>query len=158
MTHPTDGRPAPRTTRGWLDSSPPSTTWQVSPGPPAPLAGTGSPLRTGRSRLTSGRSRDRFLEGVAALTGVRLWGIEDRARLDERTPTFAIRVGDQPPAETAKELAARGICVWDGDYYAREIMVRLGLFEAGGAVRVGFCHYHTLDEVDRVLEALAEIS
>ena len=100
----------------------------------------------------------RFLEGVAAVTGVRLWGIEDRARLDERTPTFAIRVGDQPPAETAKELAARGICVWDGDYYAREIMVRLGLFEAGGAVRVGFCHYHTLDEVDRVLEALAEIS
>ena len=100
---------------------------------------------------------DRFLEGIASLPTVQLWGIRDRARLEERTPTFAIRVGSEPPAETAKELAVRGICVWDGDYYAREIMIRLGLFETGGAVRVGFCHYHTLDEVDRVLEALAEL-
>ncbi len=101
---------------------------------------------------------DRFLEGIASLPTIQLWGIKDRARLDERTPTFAIRIGREPPAETAKELAVRGICVWDGDYYAREIMIRLGLFETGGAVRVGFCHYHTLDEVDRVLEALAELS
>ena len=42
-------------------------------------------------------------------------------------------VGDEHPAETAKALGARGIFVWDGDYYAREIMVRLGLFDTGGA-------------------------
>jgi cysteine desulfurase family protein (TIGR01976 family) len=99
---------------------------------------------------------DRFLEGIARLPDVRLWGIADRARLGERTPTFAIRVGDEHPAETAKRLAERGVFVWDGDYYAREIMSRLGLSESGGAVRVGFCHYHTLDEVDRVLDALGE--
>ena len=29
-----------------------------------------------------------------------------------------------------------------------------GSFGSGGAVRIGFCHYHTLDEVDRVLDAL----
>ncbi|MGH2679857.1 MAG: cysteine desulfurase-like protein [Actinomycetota bacterium] len=101
---------------------------------------------------------ERFLEGIAGLSEVRLWGIADPARLAERTPTFAIRVGDEHPAETAKALAARGIAVWDGDYYAREIMVRLGLLETGGAVRIGFCHYHTLDEVDRVLEALRSLS
>jgi selenocysteine lyase/cysteine desulfurase len=44
--------------------------------------------------------------------------------------------------------------VWDGNYYALEIMERLGLEATGGAVRVGFCHYHTLDEVDRVVDAL----
>jgi cysteine desulfurase family protein (TIGR01976 family) len=99
---------------------------------------------------------DRFLDGVAGLPHVRLWGIPDRARLDERTPTFAIRVGDRHPAETAKALAARGIFVWDGDYYAREIMIRLGLLDSGGAVRIGFCHYHTVSEVDRVLAALSE--
>jgi len=27
-----------------------------------------------------------------------------------------------------------------------------------GAVRIGFCHYHTLDEVDRVLGALEELA
>ena len=100
---------------------------------------------------------DRFLAGLATLPAVRLWGIADRDRTGERTPTFAIRVGDEHPAETAKALAARGISVWDGDYYAREIMVRLGLLETGGAVRVGFCHYHSADEVDRVLAALGEL-
>jgi len=48
--------------------------------------------------------------------------------------------------------------VWDGDYYAREIMTRLGLLESGGAVRIGFCHYHTLDEVERVLSVLTELA
>jgi cysteine desulfurase family protein (TIGR01976 family) len=100
---------------------------------------------------------DRFLAGLATLPSVRLWGIADRERTTERTPTFAIRVGEGHPAETAKALAARGIYVWDGDYYAREIMVRLGLLETGGAVRIGFCHYHSTDEVDRVLDALGEL-
>jgi cysteine desulfurase family protein (TIGR01976 family) len=97
---------------------------------------------------------DRFLEGIADLPHVRLWGIADRARGEERTPTFAIRIGDEDPSHTAKQLAERGIFVWDGDYYAREIMTRLGLFASGGAVRVGFCHYHSIEDVDRVLDAL----
>ena len=101
---------------------------------------------------------DRFLEGIGDIPGVRLWGIADRARLDERTPTFAIRVGDEHPADTAKRLAEMGIFAWDGDYYAREIMTRLGLFATGGAVRIGFCHYHSDQEVDRVLEVIASLS
>lgn len=100
---------------------------------------------------------DRFLEGIRELHHVRLWGIGDRARLAERTPTFAIRVGDEHPAETAKRLSARGIYVWHGDYYAREIMTRLGLLGSGGAVRVGFCHYHSREDVDRVLDSLADV-
>ncbi|HET6791190.1 MAG TPA: cysteine desulfurase-like protein [Actinomycetota bacterium] len=100
---------------------------------------------------------DRFLAGLASLPSVRLWGLADRDRIGERTPTFAIRVGDEHPAETAKALGARGIFVWDGDYYAREIMVRLGLLDTGGAVRIGFCHYHSPDEVDRVVDALREL-
>ena len=37
-------------------------------------------------------------------------------------------------------------------------MERLGLQGSGGAVRVGFCHYNTPDEVDRVLEELATLA
>jgi selenocysteine lyase/cysteine desulfurase len=33
-------------------------------------------------------------------------------------------------------------------------MQQLGLLESGGAVRVGFVHTTTVDEVDRLLEAL----
>jgi cysteine desulfurase family protein (TIGR01976 family) len=100
----------------------------------------------------------RFLEGLTSIPRVRLYGIGDTDRVSERTPTFAIRVGDQHPAETAKALAARGVYVWDGNYYALEIMERLGLEDSGGAVRVGFCHYNTPDEVDRVLDELETIA
>jgi cysteine desulfurase family protein (TIGR01976 family) len=100
----------------------------------------------------------RFLDGLASIPRVRLFGIDGEDRVDERTPTFAIRVGDQHPAETAKTLAERGVYVWDGNYYALEIMERLGLEDSGGAVRVGFCHYNTHAEVDRVLDELESIA
>jgi cysteine desulfurase family protein (TIGR01976 family) len=99
-----------------------------------------------------------FLEGATALEDVSLFGIADPARIDERTPTFAVRVGDAHPLETAKALGERGIFVWDGHYYALELMERLGLQETGGAVRIGFCHYNTDEEVARVLEALDDLS
>ena len=99
----------------------------------------------------------RFLRGAADIPAVRLWGIADVDRLDERTPTFAIRVGDQDPLKTATEMARRGIYVWDGHYYAITVMERLGLLDSGGAVRIGFCHYHSTDDVDRVLNALVDL-
>ncbi len=100
----------------------------------------------------------RFLEGITDVPGLRLWGVSDQARLAERTPTFAIRLGDEDPLKTASELARRGIYVWDGHYYAITIMERLGLLDTGGAVRIGFCHYHSIEDVDRVLVALEEIA
>jgi selenocysteine lyase/cysteine desulfurase len=100
----------------------------------------------------------RFLDGIAGLANVRLLGIADPARIDERTPTFALRVGDQHPLDTSRQLGDRGIFTWEGHYYAIDVFERLGLLETGGAVRIGFCHYHTLDEVDRVLEILADLA
>jgi cysteine desulfurase family protein (TIGR01976 family) len=100
----------------------------------------------------------RFLEGIAAIDGIRLYGVAERDRVGERTPTFALRVGDEHPIATAEALAERGIFVWDGHYYAIELYDRLGINESGGAVRIGFCHYHTTAEVDRVLETLADLA
>jgi cysteine desulfurase family protein (TIGR01976 family) len=85
-------------------------------------------------------------------------GLPDHARLhglptmDGRVPTFALSFDDRHPTEVARRLGDRGIFVWDGDYYAVEVMRRLGLDD--GAVRVGFVHYNTADEVDRVLAEL----
>ena len=100
----------------------------------------------------------RFLDGVGVIDDLRLYGIAEPDRVAERTPTFAVRLGDQHPLETAKLLGERGIFVWDGHYYALELMERLGLQESGGAVRVGFCHYNTAEEVDRVLAELASLA
>jgi selenocysteine lyase/cysteine desulfurase len=97
----------------------------------------------------------RFLSGLGGLPEYRLYGLDHPSRIDERTPTFAVRRSGQHPRATAEALGRRGIFVWDGNYYALEVMTRLGLEERGGAVRIGFCHYHTVEEVDRVLEELA---
>ena len=48
--------------------------------------------------------------------------------------------------------------MWDGNYYALGAMLALGLEEHGGAVRAGFLHYTTLEEVDRLCDLVAAIA
>jgi cysteine desulfurase family protein (TIGR01976 family) len=74
--------------------------------------------------------------------------------MDGRVATFAFTHAEVPPSDVATRLGDRGIAVWAGDYYAVEVMRRLGLPE--GAVRAGVVHYNTAGEVDRLLEALCE--
>jgi cysteine desulfurase family protein (TIGR01976 family) len=100
----------------------------------------------------------RLLDGLESVPGIRIWGILDRSRFAERCPTVAFRVGDQPPGRTSAELGRRGYFTWDGDYYATGLMERLGIADAGGAVRVGLIHYNTPAEVDGLVEALREIA
>lgn len=97
----------------------------------------------------------RFLDGVAALDHVVVHGPWEAT---ERTPTFAVTLRDRSPDEVAKHLAGRGIFTWAGHYYAVEPMRVLGLLDWGGAVRIGFVHYHGPDDVDRVLDALAHLA
>lgn len=93
----------------------------------------------------------RFLDGLP--DAVDLYGIRGT---EGRVPTFAFNLPGKSSEEVARELAAREIAVWHGDYYAVEIMRLLGL-EGTGAVRAGFVHYNTADEVDRLLGALHEL-
>jgi selenocysteine lyase/cysteine desulfurase len=73
-----------------------------------------------------------------------------------RVPTFAFSVDGLAAPEAAARLGEQGLAVWHGNYYALEVMRRLGL-EDGGAVRVGLVHYNTAEEVDRLLDALARL-
>jgi cysteine desulfurase family protein (TIGR01976 family) len=74
--------------------------------------------------------------------------------MDGRVATFAFTHAERPPDVIASGLGDRGIAVWAGDYYAVEVMRRLGLPD--GAVRAGIVHYNTAGEVDRLLEALCD--
>jgi cysteine desulfurase family protein (TIGR01976 family) len=94
---------------------------------------------------------ERFLAGLP--DGVRLHGAPT---MDGRTPTFAITHEKRAPDAIAAQLADRDIAVWSGNYYALEIMERLGLPE--GAVRIGFVHYNTVEEVDRLLDELGRLA
>jgi cysteine desulfurase family protein (TIGR01976 family) len=93
----------------------------------------------------------RFLDGVP--DPVLLYGLRT---MEGRVPTFAFNLPERTSEDVATELAARDIAVWHGDYYAIEIMKLLGL-EGTGAVRAGFVHYNTPDEVDRLLTVLDEL-
>lgn len=97
----------------------------------------------------------RFLDGVAELDHVVVHG---PAEATGRTPTFAVTLRDRTPADVAADLGKRGIYTWAGHYYAIEPMRVLGLLDWGGAVRIGFVHYHGADDVDRVVEALADLA
>jgi cysteine desulfurase family protein (TIGR01976 family) len=97
----------------------------------------------------------RLLEGLSAIDGVTVYGTTD---LDRRVPTAAFNVAGRAPGEVSAALGEQGIFVWDGNYYALELMQRLGLEGSGGAVRVGAVHYNTAAEIDAFLAAVADLA
>jgi selenocysteine lyase/cysteine desulfurase len=95
----------------------------------------------------------RFLDGLA--DGVDLYGLPT---MEGRVPTFCFNVPGRTSEEVATHLADKHeVAVWWGNYYALETMRRLGLDEWMGAVRAGFVHYNTEEEVDRLLAGVAEL-
>jgi cysteine desulfurase family protein (TIGR01976 family) len=101
---------------------------------------------------------ERMLRGLAQIPPWRLYGISDPARLDHRCPTFAVRNPGYTPLELATKLGHGGIFTWDGNYYALNLTERLGIEQNGGFLRIGFVHYNTEDEVDRILERLQSLA
>jgi selenocysteine lyase/cysteine desulfurase len=83
------------------------------------------------------------------------WKLHGLPTMSGRVPTFALTHDSIPPDAAAARLAERKLAVWSGDYYAPEVMQQLGLPD--GAVRVGLVHYNNEQEVDRLLEGLAEL-
>jgi cysteine desulfurase family protein (TIGR01976 family) len=94
---------------------------------------------------------DRLLAGLPDNTT--LYGLPT---MEGRVATFAFNVDGVPTREAAARLGDAGFAVWQGNYYALEVMNRLGLGDAG-AVRAGIVHYNTSDEVDGLLAAIAAL-
>jgi cysteine desulfurase family protein (TIGR01976 family) len=92
---------------------------------------------------------ERFLAGLPDA-----YTLHGLPTMDGRVATFAFTHASLTPQQVATRLGEREIAVWHGDYYAVEVMRRLGLGSAG-AVRAGIVHYNTAREVDRLLEALS---
>jgi cysteine desulfurase family protein (TIGR01976 family) len=93
---------------------------------------------------------ERFLAGLPP--GLALHGLPT---MEGRVATFALSVDRLSPQQAATRLGEQGFAVWWGDYFAVEVMRRLGLPD--GALRVGIVHYNTAEEVDGLLAALAEL-
>lgn len=91
------------------------------------------------------------------IPGVRLYGLTDPRRIEERVPTFSIRMEGIRPSKIAEMLGNENIYVWYGNYYAKAVTERLGVEERGGMVRIGPVHYNTLEEINKFGEVLAKI-
>ena len=96
----------------------------------------------------------RLIEGLRPIKDVRVYGIVDPSQLDRRVPTVSFTSDRYSPEEIARNLDVENIFVWHGHFYAVSLVERLGLTERGGLVRIGLCHYNTMDEVDALVDAL----
>ena len=100
---------------------------------------------------------EKIIAGLLAVPGLKLYGISDPRRFDDRCATFAVRIEGFTPLELAKKLGERGFFTWDGNYYALNVTEQLDVERTGGFLRIGLVHYNTPEEVDRLLAALREI-
>jgi cysteine desulfurase family protein (TIGR01976 family) len=98
------------------------------------------------------------LERLREIPGLRLYGIGDPARVEERTPTFCFNMDGWSPEALSAELGRRGLFTYHGNYYALGVMTALGLEESGGAVRAGYLHYTTAEEAERLCDAVASLA
>ena len=94
----------------------------------------------------------RLLDGLLADDRITVLGPLD---LEDRAPTLAFNVSGLASAEVARRLAGEQVAVWDGNYYAVELMQAFGLPD--GAVRAGIALYVTDDDVDRLLDAVRRL-
>jgi cysteine desulfurase family protein (TIGR01976 family) len=95
---------------------------------------------------------ERMWNGLSDIEGVTLYGPEPDS---PRTPTVGFTVAGRSPEAVARHLAAVGVFVSCGDFYATTVVKRLGLSD--GLIRAGCACYTTEEEVDRLIEGVKHL-
>jgi cysteine desulfurase family protein (TIGR01976 family) len=116
-------------------------------------------LKTGMAAIRSYESElcRQLVSGLGEIPGLRVYGITDPERFDQRVPTVSFTLEGLAPLEIAQRLGEANIFAWDGNFYALSVTERLGLESQGGLLRVGLAHYNTAEEVDTLLGVLADM-
>ncbi|HZH32257.1 MAG TPA: cysteine desulfurase-like protein [Pyrinomonadaceae bacterium] len=97
---------------------------------------------------------EQLWHGLHEIKGVRVYGPPPGA---PRTPTVSFTVAGVNSTIVAEELAARGLFLSHGDFYAATVIERLAL-GVEGLVRAGCACYTTSEEVERLVRAVAEVA
>lgn len=120
-----------------------------------------------RARLTRGLEAIRaheaglsraVLERLQGIPGLRLWGPAEAEAVGRRVPTFGFTLEGHTPRAVAEALGREGLYLWDGNFYALAVTERLELEPSGGLVRAGLVHYNTVQEIDRLEQALRRLA
>lgn len=97
---------------------------------------------------------DRLWQGLKSISRVRVYGPPPEK---PRTPTVSFTIENCESTVAARRLAEKGLFLSHGDFYAYTVVQRLGL-EPEGLIRAGCACYSTMEEVERLIEAVTEIS
>ncbi|MBI1853458.1 MAG: cysteine desulfurase-like protein [Planctomycetes bacterium] len=100
------------------------------------------------------RQLERLWRGLGAIRGVTLYGPPPG---QPRTPTLSFTLAGKHSDDVAELLAARGLFLSSGDFYAEDVIRRIGC-EKQGVVRVGCVAYTTDDEVARLIDAVHDVA
>jgi selenocysteine lyase/cysteine desulfurase len=96
-----------------------------------------------------------LIRGLREIQGLRILGITDTDRLNQRVPTISFTLKGTSPRHAAEWLAGQGLYVWNGNHYALPFTEAAGL-EPGGTIRAGALHYNTPAEVQRLVTAVRD--
>ena len=96
----------------------------------------------------------RLWDGLSSIKGVRLYGPAPEL---PRTATVSFTVEATASTDVARRLAARGLFLSHGDFYAATVVERLNLMPEG-LVRAGCACYTTNAEIERLVEGVEEIA
>jgi cysteine desulfurase family protein (TIGR01976 family) len=135
------------------------------------MAGTSAAVDflAGLDGSATGSRRDRLRSSYAGLeahedalrqrieSGLDDLGATVYSRAARRTPTLLFDLPGHDAEQVQHLLADKGVNAPTGSFYALEAARLLGLGDSG-AVRVGIAPYNDDDDVDRLLDALAEIA
>ena len=110
------------------------------------------PFTRASVRCRSPCSSDWHRSPACGCSGSEIPGASPSVFRPSRSPWPAIIRGPLPSIS-----GERAIYAWDGDFYAWELTRALGLDAGGGLLRIGLVHYNTLDEADRLRDALLEL-
>ncbi|ANP90271.1 cysteine desulfurase-like protein (plasmid) [Rhizobium leguminosarum] len=99
---------------------------------------------------------NRLLAFLTALPDVQVIGTQ-RNQDSLRLPIVAFRVRDVHAEQVCLAMDKHRIAIRWGKFAANRIFDRLNINDNGGIVRVSFAHYNTLEEVDRLTAALANV-
>ncbi len=98
---------------------------------------------------------DRLREGLSAIEKVKMYQSDSTV---SKTPTIAFNVKGYTPREVCRILAEEhSIFIADGHFYASTLANKLDIIKEGGWVRAGLAPYNTIEEVERLIEAICQL-
>ena len=92
---------------------------------------------------------------MRSIPGLTLYG--QNFNTGQRAPTIAFTLSGLTPATICKRLGEKGICAWDGHFYAIRAAEILNVLEKGGVVRMGAVVYNTEEEIDDTIDQVSQL-